>query len=452
MSTPADQSLSERTSSLTKKKSVKKKECRVIDTSLLIDDPDAISELGKRSDVRLPIGVLAELGRLQSNGRRPAIQHVAGEVLEKITQLLGTHPRFNGGITIPGTDHLMHVDTVEQTSKVFTTHPDGKTMSTQIIATCLKMRKHYKKVLLVTKDKSLRLQAAAMNIDTEYYERDITPCYQGNEIVATNPQVALLSVDQKVANRFFIVQGDTTGVWVLRRSGAKFSLERIEMTNQKRLGISARNTEQVAAVWALLNPEIKFVSLQGEAGCGKTFLSILAGISGILEGRYDKIIITRAMTAVDGEGLGALPGDASQKISPYMGGVYDNIAAIKRLATPYFGKDKKLKDFENILAKQIEAIPFDLMRGRTLDRAFLIIDEAQNTTTHAMKMLLTRVSDNSKVAVMGDNQQIDDPYLDSRSNGMAKAIKTFKDFPEAAHVTLKSNERGSVSRHATQMK
>lgn len=435
------------------KTQIKKKECRVIDTSLLIDDPDAIYELGKRSDVRLPIGVLAELGRLQSNGRRPAIQHVAGEVLEKITQLLGTHPRFNGGISIPGTDHLMHVDTVEQNSKVFTTHPDGKTMSTQIIATCLKMRAKYKKVLLVTKDKSLRLQAAAMNIDTEYYERDITPCYQGNEVVATKPEITFLDDDQKVANRFFIVDGDKAGVWVLRKSGTEFSFERIEMLQQKRLGITTRNIEQVAAAWALFNPVIKFVSLQGEAGCGKTFLSILAGISGILDGKYDKIIITRAMTAVDGEGLGALPGDASQKISPYMGGVYDNIAAIKRLAIPYFGKDKKkLKEFEDVLAKNIEAIPFDLMRGRTLDRTFLIIDEAQNTTTHAMKMLLTRVSDNSKVAVMGDNKQIDDPYLDSRSNGMAKAIKTFKDFPEAAHITLKANERGSVSRHASQMK
>jgi PhoH-like ATPase len=315
------------------------------------------------------------------------------------------------------------------------------------------MRKKYRRVLLVTKDKSLRLQAAAMNIDTEYYERDITPCYQGNEIITTKPEVTFLSDDQKIANRFFIVEGDAAGVWVLRRSGAEYSLERIEMPKQKRLGIGTRNIEQVAAAWALLNPEIKFVSLQGEAGCGKTFLSILAGISGILDKRYDKIIITRAMTAVDGEGLGALPGDASQKISPYMGGVYDNIAAIKRVAVPYLDKDKKkLKEFEDILAKQIEAVPFDLMRGRTLDRTFLIIDEAQNTTTHAMKMLLTRVSDNSKVAVMGDNKQIDDPYLDSRSNGMAKAIKTFKDFSEAAHITLTANERGSVSRHATKMK
>lgn len=440
-------------SSNSKKSQIKKKECRVIDTSLLIDDPDAISELGKRSDVRLPIGVLAELGRLQSNGRRPAIQHVAGEVLEKITELLGTHPRFNGGIKIPGTDHMLHVDMVEQTSKVFTTHPDGKTTGTQIIATCLKMRTKYKKVLLVTKDKSLRLQAAAMNIDTEYYERDITPCYQGDEVVPAKPEINFLNPDQKVANRFFIVENDKEGVWVLRKRGKEFNLERIEMVKQNRLGISTRNIEQVAAAWALFNAEIKFVSLQGEAGCGKTFLSILAGIMGILEGRYDKIIITRAMTAVDGEGLGALPGDATQKISPYMGGVYDNIAAIKRLAATYLGKDKKkLKEFEDLLKEKIEAIPFDLMRGRTLDRVFLIIDEAQNTTTHAMKMLLTRVSDNSKVAVMGDNNQIDDAYLDSRSNGMAKAIKAFKDFPEAAHITLKANERGSVSRHATLMK
>jgi PhoH-like ATPase len=159
------------------------------------------------------------------------------------------------------------------------------------------------------------------------------------------------------------------------------------------------------------------------------------------------------MTAVDGEGLGALPGDATQKISPYMGGVYDNIAAIKRLAKVYFGTDKKkIKEFEDILKEKIEAIPFDLMRGRTLDRIFLIVDEAQNTTTHAMKMLLTRVSDNSKVAVMGDNKQIDNAYLDSRSNGMAKAVKRFMDFPEAAHITLKANVRGSVSRHAALMK
>lgn len=434
----------------TKEKNEKKEACFVVDTSLLVHDPNAISVLGKDANVHIPIGVLSELGRL-TKYRSFDIQFVASEALKKIEELRGDNAIFNGGIPIPGTDNKLHIDTVMRHSDIYNVHPDGKSNHSQIIATCKELEKKYKKVSLVSKDPSLSLQAAAMSIKSISYGEDVVKCYQGVEYLEQVPKFDALTPEQQIANRFFFEKNNDELFTVLHKNK---KIEEVTKAEMRKFGIVPKNIEQAAMLWALLEERIKFVSAQGPAGVGKTFDAILAGIVGLYGGRYDKVIITRSIISVDGDELGALPGNAEEKLSPYMAGVWDNIEVIKELVNKHESKtagSKKFKDIFDPKNKKIEAVPFNLMRGRSLNNILLVVDEAQNITHHAMKTLITRIADSSKIVIMGDNAQIDNPYLDARSNGMVKAINHFKDFAGAAHITLTSNERGAVSRHASLM-
>ncbi len=427
--------------------SLKKKKCYVVDTSLLLHDPKAISVLGEHADIVLPRSVISDLGRLEKSRIFDA-SFTAGEALSEIERLRGDHPKFNGGLPI-NLKHKLIVYGLPQSAV-------GKADSmSQIVGVCQlpKLTKEYSPIV-ISKDKALRLMVASHDIHTEDYEYDaVESIYQGIEYVdADLVGTDQLTDEQRIANRFFISNSKKIQVF------AHGKLQMLEKNGKDKFnfhGIMPRNREQVAALWALVNPDIQFVSLQGKAGCGKTLLALVAGVQDLVsnEPMYEKIIITRAMESVDGKDLGALPGSAEDKISPYMDGVWDNLETIKRhmeiINSTAKGKasDTKIFGFEN----QIIPVPFDLMRGRSLSKTLLIIDEAQNISAHAMKTLLTRIDDSSKVVIMGDNDQIDHPYLDSRSNGMVRAINHFKGYPKAAHITLISNERGDVSSFASKM-
>lgn len=424
-----------------KKNNQKKTKCFVVDTSLLLHDNDSIDTLGKSADVILPLNVLTELGRIQKS-RAFDVGYAANLALETIEKLRGDHTRFNGGIEMLGTQYRFYIKAPERTSEIYKDYPDGKTPHSQIISICRRLQTEYQQVVLISKDKALRLQAASMNVDSEDYKNDaVAVCYQGIESLDKTPSVEELSHKQRIENRVFCINNNDKNIVYYRNN----AIEYIYKKHQEVYGIKPKNTEQCAGLWALLDPHIKFVSLQGKAGCGKTFLALLAAIRGVLSGEssYSRIIVTRAMVSVDGDDLGALPGGAEEKISPYMDGIWDNLDIIKRNIV---GKNKD-KDFLEF----ISAIPFSLMRGRSLANTFLIIDEAQNVSKHSMKTLLTRVDDSSKVVIMGDNDQIDNPYLDARSNGMVQAINHFKNHPHAAHITLYANERGEISSFASKM-
>jgi len=373
------------------------------------------------------------------------VSFTAAEALNEIEKLRGDHSKFNGGLMINKQYKLIVVGASLKSSM--------KADSAQQIIEVCKIHAVSSKYnpILVSKDKALRLLAAAQDISAEDYRYDAAESvYQGLEYTENDVyDVEKLSVDQKIANRFFLGRSKKLQVFFNGK------LQLIEKNGKHKFnfhGITAKNDEQISALWALTNPNIKFVSLQGKAGCGKTLLSLVAGIQALSDpnSSHEKIIVTRAMESVDGKPLGALPGNAEEKISPYMDGIWDNLNLIKRYIEKinFQGKDLEKK---NSFESKIEATPFDLMRGRSLSNVWLIIDEGQNISAHAMKTLLTRVDDSSKVIIMGDNDQIDHPYLDSRSNGMVRAINHFKGHPQAAHITLLSNERGDISNFASKM-
>jgi len=239
-------------------------------------------------------------------------------------------------------------------------------------------------------------------------------------------------------------------------------------------GINPRNAEQAFALDALLSKKNSLISLMGKAGTGKTLLAMAAALELLKSGLYERIIIAAAMVPLSNRDIGALPGDANDKVAPYMQGLYDNLEFIK---SQYKGKKVRVpveeteenefsgtrkrkskaqteeKDFISILQEEgrIKIQPLASIRGRSLNNTIFIIDEAQNLTPHEVKTIVTRAGENTKVVFCGDIQQIDSPYLDSRSNGLSHLIYRMAGQKIVAHVTLEKGERSYLAELAADL-
>ena len=239
-------------------------------------------------------------------------------------------------------------------------------------------------------------------------------------------------------NQFVTVKCGNQSMIAVNRKGKLHSI-----TNNlgKTVGVSPRNKEQKFAIDLLTRDEIKLVSMTGLAGSGKTYLTLMAALSGIHEKKYDRIVITRSLQAV-GKEIGFLPGDIDDKMSPWLSPILDNF----RQAF------KDVTYFEVMRQKgQIEVSPLAFIRGRTFNNTFLIVDEAQNSTIHELKTIITRVGENSKIVLLGDTDQIDTPYLDSLSNGLTIVVEKFKEYEIAGHITLLKGERSELATLASQV-
>jgi len=203
------------------------------------------------------------------------------------------------------------------------------------------------------------------------------------------------------------------------------------------IGVKPRNREQLFALNLLCRDDVPLVSLTGLAGSGKTFLTLMAGLDGINKKKYKRIVITRNIQPV-GRDIGFLPGDADDKMLPWIAPIMDNF----RQGTG----DQDLTYFDVMRRSgQIEIAPLAFMRGRTFSDTFLIIDESQNSTIHELKTVITRIGENSKIVLLGDTDQIDTPYIDSLSNGLTIVGEKFKEQEMAGHIQLQRGERSSLS-------
>jgi len=216
----------------------------------------------------------------------------------------------------------------------------------------------------------------------------------------------------------------------------------IEKVSEKRIfNINALNAEQSYAINALLNPDIKLVSLQGKAGTGKTLLALAAALEQRSE--YRQIFVTRPVIPLTNQDLGFLPGDIESKMDPYMQSIWDNLKFIKSLMGRH-DKNRERID-EMIESEKIFVSPLAYIRGRSLQRIFFIVDEAQNLTPHEIKTIISRAGDQTKIVFMGDINQIDTPYMDARTNGLSYLIDRVKGHRLFAHVTLEKGERSELA-------
>ena len=246
-------------------------------------------------------------------------------------------------------------------------------------------------------------------------------------------------VQQPLSNENFILRNGTRSVLATYRSKEK-QFHRVTRTSC--FGIRLRNAEQSFALQALTDPNIKLITLSGRAGSGKTLLSLAAALE--CEQDYRQIMLARPIVPLSNRDLGFLPGDANAKIQPYMQPLFDNLSVIRHENQ----ESKQIVD-RMLEEQRLEITPLAYIRGRSLQKTYFIVDEAQNLTPHEVKTIITRAGEGTRIVLTGDVQQIDHPYLDSTSNGLTYVINRMKGQHLYAHVTLEKGVRSELSEVAS---
>jgi PhoH-like ATPase len=310
-------------------------------------------------------------------------------------------------------------------------------------------------VTLVTKDINLRLKAKALELPAEDYKngqvRDVKLRFTGKTLIegvdaddirklyvqGSTRKITMLDPYRQNNHYYVLRNGSSSALGYFSESTR--SIERID--KDYAYGIKPRNAEQAFALHAIMNPDVSLVTICGVAGTGKTLLAL----AGALEqrNRFDQIILARPIVALSNRDIGFLPGDAEEKINPYMQPLWDNLNFIKS----QFGEnERKSRVIEELKAqKKITICPLAYIRGRSLTNAIFIIDEAQNLTPHEVKTIITRAGENCKIILTGDVRQIDTPYLDEQSNGLSYVIDRLRGKDLYAHITLEKGERSDLA-------
>jgi PhoH-like ATPase len=433
----------------------------VLDTSVILYDHNAFENF-QEHDVAIPIQVLEELDNMKSgNDTRNFEARSFIRLMDDISHnhLINKWRPLNGK-SKGNFKVIMDTKTIATDAEaVF----GSDKIDHRILNAALGLQEEHpdKKVVLVSKDICLRLKAKALNLHAEDYEtgkiKNLDELYTGETTLNKVPEKLIsqlnksetLSADsfemqKHTSNHFYILNGKKGSVPGFYNSKTA-QLEKI--TEQPVFNIFPKNIEQAFAIHALLHPDIKLVTIQGNAGTGKTLLAL----AGALEQRkyYRQIYVTRPIVPLSNKDIGFLPGDIKSKIDPYMAPIWDNLKFIK----DQFADDEKMqaKIDELVANDKISIAPLAFIRGRTLSKIFFIVDEAQNLTPHEVKTIISRAGENSKFVFTGDIYQIDTPYLDAESNGLSYLIDKAKGHPLYAHITLQKGERSELANLATEL-
>lgn len=420
----------------------------IVDTSVLLYDKCSIHSF-PGNDVVIPLIVLDELDRFKD---KPGLLGEYARYVNRYLDDLRNVGSLHDGVTINHDQTIrVDIDIHEIPASL-----DGNTGDNRIIAAALALKAASDQpVVMVTKDINFRVKCDSLGIYSEDYYKDRivhdkSEIYSGQaEVEAISPAVINHFYDDGSistehldfdlnSNQYVTVKYGNQSLIGVHRNGNVVPL----INNlTKTIGITPRNKEQKFAIDALTRDDVKLVSMTGLAGSGKTFLTLMAGMSGIQDKRYDRIVITRSLQTV-GKEIGFLPGDIDDKMSPWLSPILDNFRVAFKDSTY----------FEMMRQKgQIEVSPLAFIRGRTFNNTFLIVDEAQNSTIHELKTIITRIGEGSKIVLLGDTDQIDTPYLDSLSNGLTVIVEKFKKYDIASHITLMKGERSELATLASQV-
>ena len=423
----------------------------VLDTCVLLADPQSPLRFDEH-DVVLPLVVIEELDRKKT--RLDEVGANARAAIRLIEELGAS--RIGGmrePVPIPGGGTL-RIELNGITSERLPAALDPQTPDHRILATCLNLLEKTPAVL-VTKDAALRIKGAQLGVAVQDYRADTVPVEQlhsGLVEHATEGEVIdrlfdegkieLAGVEAEV-NEFLILRSGTSRSALARviQSSPTMIVERVP-THVRAFGVEPKNVRQTVALHQLLDPDIPAVSLMGMAGTGKTFLALAAALEQVLEqGRYRRVSVYRPLVAVGRQEVGYLPGDLNEKLAPWMAAVHDNLYALFSDA----GADGARHAIEELVDRgELEMAAVTYLRGRSITGEFVIIDEAQNLELPTLKVILTRMSRDSKVVFCGDLSQVDNPYI-SPFGGMAALIEKFKGSPMFGHVTLERSVRSPLA-------
>ncbi|MBK6504824.1 MAG: PhoH family protein [Ignavibacteria bacterium] len=435
----------------------------ILDTNVILHDASCIHQF-KENDIVIPITVIEELDHFKRGSQ--VINLNAREFARTLDSMTGS-ALFNGGISLGKGRGKVRIALTrglnDEIREIFKDdNPDHR-----ILSTALEVSRADKKrsVILVSKDVNLRMKAKALGLPAEDYTTDrigsIEELYSGKETIDDfddeilqklySPpfEVPLKDFDNKLKgevlpNKFYILRNTNRSV-LSHLDQQKEVMRRVDKIET--YGIKSRNAEQTFAVDALTNTNIPLVSITGKAGTGKTLLAIASALHS--KKNYRQIYIARPVVPLSNKDIGYLPGDIEDKLAPYMQPLWDNIKVIQ---DQYNETDKQHQQITQMIKDHKLMIePLSYIRGRSLQRIFFIVDEAQNLTPHEIKTIITRVGEGAKLVFTGDIYQIDHPYLDSQSNGLSYLIDHFKGQKLYAHVNLVKGERSELAELAANL-
>jgi len=444
-----------------KTKPTSPKKIFVLDTSVILYDHNAIMNFDEH-DVGIPITVLEELDQFKKGNDTRNFE--AREFIRQLDKLSLEHTlrdwiplngRSKGSFKV-----VMSADSTVDAEQVFDEKkPDHKILNA---ALSLKQAHPERKVILVTKDINLRLKAKSLNLTAEDYEtgkvKHVADLYSGKTVFervdsdkisklykyGASDVDALMDPKMVSANGYYILKSSKNSALCYYNPVLQ-QIEKVEKSQA--YGIRPRNAEQAFAMHAIMNPEVKLVTVQGVAGTGKTLLAL----AGALEQRreYKQIYLARPIVPLSNKDIGFLPGDIKSKLNPYMQPLWDNLKFIQNQFQE--GDKDNTRITEMLNTEKLVITPLAYIRGRSLSNIYFIVDEAQNLTPHEVKTIITRAGENTKIVFTGDIYQIDTPYLDSQSNGLSYLIDKIKEHPLYAHITLEKGERSELANLANEL-
>jgi PhoH-like ATPase len=426
----------------------------VLDTNVLLHDPNAIVSF-EDNDVIIPIVVIEELDKFKKGideiGRNARqVSRILDEYRQKGKLSQGV-PLEKGG--------TLRVELNHQSPKLLPHELVVEKADNRILATALNLKHDDLPVILVTKDTNLRIKADAVGLRAEDFETEtiaLDELYSGEVELIVDPGVIeefyakgeYVPADPKpYPNEFVLLKNSAnpSQTALARYSQQKMTLVPLTNTKHGVWGIGARNKQQQFALDLLLNDDIRLVTLVGKAGTGKTLLALAAGLEKTIENRsFQRLVVSRPIFPM-GKDIGFLPGDIEEKLKPWMQPIRDNLDfLVGSSGGP--GRAKGKKDLQSLFdLGMIEVEPLTYIRGRSMPNQFLIVDEAQNLTPHEIKTIITRAGEGTKVVLTGDPYQIDNPYIDSSSNGLTYVVDRFKEESIAGHITLVKGERSDLA-------
>ncbi|MFO7937667.1 MAG: PhoH family protein [Kiritimatiellia bacterium] len=439
----------------------------VLDTNVLLHSPVAL-DVFDDNHVVLAIDVLEELDKFKTQSSE--LGRNARETIRKL-DVLCAEGKLSKGVKLPG-GGILRVLISPSKGVEATGLPEDNT-DNSIIRLAHHLRQKGERVIIVSMDINVRVKANALGLDAEDFEHEkvnFDELYSGMEsLVVTEDMIDRIYAGQVMEavpanyfpNMFLELTAEKNeNKHAIARVFPDGSLAEINLHTNRIYGIEARNLEQRIAFELLMDPSVSIVTLVGQAGTGKTLLAIAAGLQQVQHDKqYERILVSRPIIPL-GKDIGYLPGDKQEKLTHWMEPIFDNLDYIFRTQPPNLpppGAKRPGKQItpqariEHLLQTnvlELEALTY--IRGRSISKQFIIVDEAQNLTPHEVKTVISRAGEGSKIILTGDPYQIDNPYLDASSNGLTYVAERLKEIHVHGHVTLRHSERSELAATAAE--
>lgn len=454
----------------------------VLDTNVILHDAEAIFKFDEHN-VLIPITVIEEIDNKKKDKSELGAN---ARAFARYVDNLRSIGDLRAGVKVNDQGGKLYITIYDQTVQNCLPYQDMSIMDNRILASVIHAKTYLNiknsETIFVTKDINLRIRADIFGIKAEDYKNgkvESIDLYNGHQDIFVSPEIintiytdkkldkSLINVDAYPNECFTFIDETNIKHSALVRYDSILQQFNLLPQDLKTSGIIPRNSEQSFAIDMLCDKNLNLCSLIGKAGSGKTMISLAAGLRGVLDlQEYTRILLLKPIVPMDnGHELGFLPGSMEEKLAPWMASYVDNIELIM---SEYFKEDEpkkktKKNTYDEKSAGKINPVQelinlgllelgsLEHLRGRSLPNQFIIIDEAQNCSPHALKTIITRVGEGSKIVLLGDISQIDTPYLDARSNGLSIIVEAFKDQTIAGHIILKKSERSKLAEIASEI-